>query len=334
MFSKHRRRLSIFLSLSLAAACATFSASSAKAAIVRDDASQLLPGVPVTTWQDTTQRPKAMAIAVHGLTMHGSVYDTMARRLASEGFIVIAPDLRGFGRWMETSANKDYNKMDYDQSYNDLVSLLKSAREEHPTLPMFCIGESLGAVMVLHAAAENPNEVSGLILSSPAIRRHAFVGPLTANAAPFIARPNRQVNLVPYIKRFASEDRQITEAALEDPLVRKHMSAFEFLRTCNTIKPALDYAEKLPSNMPVLIIQGSKDRMVRSNAVVLCLEHMKSMDQTVRWFSNRGHLLLETAYVRPDTMETVDAWLTSHAQKETVESIQARANNIDLNFAY
>jgi hypothetical protein len=32
----------------------------------------------------------------------------------------------------------------------------------------------------------------------------------------------------------------------------------------------------------------------------------------VKWFKNRGHLILETAYLRPDILQTVDRWLDDH----------------------
>ncbi len=77
--------------------------------------------------------------------------------------------------------------------------------------------------------------------------------------------------------------------------------------------------------MPVLIIQGSNDRVVKSNAVVQLLSSLKSQDQTVRWFSNRGHLLLETDFVQPDTMLIVTGWLREHA----TESIPAQIAHVN-----
>ena len=80
-----------------------------------------------------------------------------AKRLASEGVIVYAPDLRGYGRWLDeksaSGGSKARLETDYDSSYLDLVTLIREAKD--PGLPLYCIGESLGTAMILRAAAGN-----------------------------------------------------------------------------------------------------------------------------------------------------------------------------------
>jgi len=67
--------------------------------------------------------------------------------------------------------------------------------------------------------------------------------------------------------------------------------------------------------MPVLIIQGDNDRMLNSNGVVSLMSQLKSRDQTVRWFPGKGHLLLETPHIMPETVQTVSVWLTNHLEE-------------------
>jgi alpha-beta hydrolase superfamily lysophospholipase len=290
--------------------------------IVRTDEPAIGSRLPLYEWKKAGGHPKAIAVAVHGLVMHGAVYDSLARNLAENDFVVYAPDLRGYGRWQHAGKFA----IDYEQSYADLHEIVKSLKAQHPGLPMYVIGESLGADMALHVASDEPNLVSGLILSSPAIRRHSFIPSLAAKAGIFVLEPFKQFNLVPYIRRFASEDPRIVEETLTDPLVRKHLSAWELLRTCQYMKPSLNYAGKLPQTMPVLVIQGNKDRMVRTNGVALLLSRLRSNDQTVRWFADRGHLLLETGYLQPDTLATVQGWLSDHLGQESPSVVQATTN--------
>lgn len=298
----------------------------ANAEVIKDDTPVLSPPTPLHCWRDDTSKPKAVVLAVHGLTMHGGTYDALARQLVSQDIVVYAPDLRGYGRWLTEKPYKDQGKeagLDYDKSYEDLSALIKCLKGRHPNVPLYCIGESLGADLVLHAAKDFPEEINGIILSAPAIKRHKFLGPVVWNAGPFMANPNHRVGLVKYFKRFASEDPKIIEEVISDPLVRKQLTAWDFLRTISCMRPALQYARAVPQNMPVLIIQGSKDRMVRSNAVVLLLKELRSTDQTVRWFSNRGHLLLETAQIHQDTVQTVASWLFQHTYESQVLHVQA-----------
>ena len=64
--------------------------------------------------------------------------------------------------------------------------------------------------------------------------------------------------------------------------------------------------------MPVLVIQGKEDRILKASAVLKLLARTKCTDQTVCWFNDRGHVLLETAFLKPDTLKTVDSWLLEH----------------------
>jgi acylglycerol lipase len=299
----------------------------AHAQVVREDQADIAQNLPAYKWHDSSMPTRAVVIAVHGVTMHGGVFNTMAQSLASNGIDVFAQDLRGYGRWLtdpKFTGDKRATTIDYESSYSDLVSMIKQARKQYPDIPLFLIGESLGATLTLHAAADLPQDVNGLILSSPAVKIHSLVKS-KLECAPVLANPVKQMDIKRYIKKFASEDDRVAEGALNDPLVRKRLSAIDLYRTITTCRPALDYAKKISANIPVLIIQGSSDRMVKSEAVIKLLAEMKSNDQTVRWFRDRGHLLLETDVVRPDTIETVDSWLAERVHKFSV------ANAVDTN---
>jgi alpha-beta hydrolase superfamily lysophospholipase len=314
----------------MAAAFSLIFGAPSQAETIRQDyeAGQFTPQ-PISVWRDSTQRPRAVAITVHGLVMHGGTYDALARQLVTQGFIVAAPDMRGYGRWIsDKQADPEVN---YEDTFNDLVALAKKLKEQHPDLSLFCVGESLGADMCLRLASSHPELVDGLVLSSPAIKRQSFVGPILTKA-PRMLKPSSQIDLAPYIRKFASEDPQIIEGAMRDPLVRKKLSVREIWRSLSVFKATLDYARNVPSSVPVLVIQGSQDRVVKSNAVVTLLGTLKSSDQTVRWFSNRGHLLLETDYVRPDTMQIVTGWLKEHSTAETAQvQTQVEATPLDAN---
>lgn len=328
--------------------------SDARAEVVRDDSPKLEGSFEgrAYQWKDTGVKPKAVALAVHGLVLHGGVYDKMARELASQGFVVVAPDLRGYGRWCPDKPSRHgctarldnaavvplddsppqqaveeawpscknslvkRSKISYNKSYGDLKELVKSIRNQYPALPLYVIGESLGAGMAMHLAADMPQSIDGLVLSSPAIKRRMYMEPrMVMDLTAMMMRPSKQIDLVPYIKRFASEDPDVVCTALQDPLVRKRLTVVDLLKTSQLIKGNIKYANRIPDSMPVLIIQGDRDRMLKSNGVVTLLDHLKSQDQTVKWLSGKGHLLLETPHIMPETMATVSNWLSDHVQQ-------------------
>lgn len=301
--------------------------------VIREDRAVLSSEIkePVYTWSNPDIKPKAVAIAVHGLTMHGAIYDTLARHLTDYGFIVLAPDLHGYGRWLKVKSDDRKcsecgSPLCYMKSRRDLIKLIKTTKETYPDLPLYLIGESLGADMALYAASERPHLINGLVLSAPAIKRKLNLVPRVARDTMLLMQnPFRDVDLVPYMKKFASEDPNVISETVHDPLVRKRLSLWELFKTINTIRPSLGYADKVPESMPVLIMQGDKDRMLKTNAVVQLMRRLNSTDQTVRWFSGRGHLLLETNHMHEDTLTTVTSWLREHVEGDNVAQLSVDA---------
>lgn len=291
------------------------------AEVIRQDDTELGEQlkIPLTVWSDPTTKPKAVIVAIHGMVMHGGTFDVLANRLVPQGFLVAAPDLRGYGRWQVGASSHTANlSIDYEQSQADIVSLLKQLKEQFPNLPLFCVGESIGADQAIRAAAAAPEIIDGLVLSSPAIKRRRMMSKqMMTDMAIFATNPRRQMDLTPYIKRCASEDPKVVEAMLDDPLVRKHLSTGELVKSAAFMRSTLKHVKLVPDKVPVLVIQGDGDRLLKSNAVVLLLTRLKSRDQVVRWFHERGHILLETSLVKADTVRTVQGWLIQHTKSLT-----------------
>jgi alpha-beta hydrolase superfamily lysophospholipase len=284
--------------------------------------------IPLYEWSDADQKAKGVVVAVHGLIKYGGVFDCLGKHLAGNGFIVVAPDMRGYGHWQDDCREKSEHKISYDKSYQDLVALTTAMHNQYPKLPIFCIGESLGADLVIHLSAEHANLTNGLILASPAIEHYHFVNSYTIEQVLLLAsNPDRQVNLVPYIKTVTSEDPQIVSDSLKDPMERKSLTVWDLLRSRKLMRSTLSYADAIPSNVPVLIIQGSADRLIKAKGAFVLASHLHSTDQTVRWLAERGHILLETSHVPPSTLDNIDSWLTQHSQPEYIMQADVPGTN-------
>lgn len=281
--------------------------------------------MPIYQWSAPNTAPKGIVLAVHGLAMHGKSYDHLGKTLASEGYLVFATDLRGYGRCVDEqpgcTARDCKHRVDYDKSTEDVTRLARTVRELYPSLPIFGLGESLGGAMVIRIAAKNPELIDGLILSAPAVKRHALIDPyLIVNAGMFLTNPRAQLDLMPFVRRYCSDDQRVIEEKERDPLLRRHLSAYELYKATTAIRQTIGYVPKITSDTPVLVIQGGADRVLRADAVITLLSKLRSQDQTVKWFSERGHILLETEYVKPDTMDAVVTWLNTHVKSPEIQS--------------
>ena len=283
---------------------------------------QLSTSTPVIQWRDDTRHPRAVAIAIHGLVLHGGVYDAMASQLAEQGIVVVAPDLRGYGHWVGHEGNRAAvaTPIDYKKSHADVVALAKNIKKSYPGIPFFAIGESLGADMALHLASAQPDLIDGLILSAPSVKHRWFVTEILRTAPSMIGKPFGQINLAPHIQKYFSNDSRIGCAAVDDPLVRKKMSALELWRTGSEANKCLKYAKGITGNVPVLVMQGGDDQMLRGEAVSDLLKALPAFDQKLEWFEASGHLLLETPYVQAKTMTVVCNWLNNHLDTQPLLS--------------
>lgn len=313
---------------SLAAIASLTLHSSVFAQVAREDFPQIanLPDIPVSKWEDqnnlsTGVKPKGVAVAIHGLIMHGRVYDQMARDLAQDGYVVFAPDLRGYGRWnsedLTIREGKDplpeNHKVNYEQSFQDLKALVSSIKSHYGDTPVYLIGESLGAGFSMRLASELPNEIAGIVLSSPALKRRFYLEPvMVKQVARLMTNPAGEIDLVPYIKKFSSEDPMIVQDTIEDPYVRKRLNCAALCATARLIKSNMSHVEGIPADMPVLVLQGDNDRMLKAEAVSVFMDKLRSKDQTIRWMPGKGHVLIETNRISPDTLGTIKDWLASH----------------------
>ncbi len=96
----------------LIAAAFCMSTEPSSALVMKDESSKLSKstGVPLYEWQDdAVAKPEKIVVAVHGFAQSASALSSIAQTFASQGYLVVAPDLRGHGRWKETDATMEEN---------------------------------------------------------------------------------------------------------------------------------------------------------------------------------------------------------------------------------
>lgn len=274
--------------------------------------------MPIYQWAPIEQ-PKGVVLALHGLVMHGQSFDELAKRLADQGFLVCSTDMRGYGRLTKEyphefcSETDCKQKVNYKKSEEDLLKLADRLKSDHKGVPLYIIGESMGADMAIRIASMRPELADGLVLSAPAIRAHYFLDSNTVKVLPFMMTNfKQQLDLMPYVRKYASQDPKVVNELSKDPLVRRHMSGEELVASRRCINETLAYVPNLSAEKPVLVLQAKDDKCVRADAIVLLMSRLKSQDQQVRWFEDRGHILIETAHIKPDTMRTIVGWLNDH----------------------
>ncbi len=171
----------------------------------------------------------------------------------------MSPDLRGHGQWFYEAASPSDKVVDYEASTNDLVNLIANAHDKHPTLPIFCMGESAGAAVAIRAGSRAPN-LTGLIISSigtkPCFHDLNMVVKDVCNGLIDFDKP---LDVKESLSKYSSDEARIRDAAAADPMIKPGLSARELLRTCTLLNHTNSFAAKLPAHIPVLMLQGKQD---------------------------------------------------------------------------
>ncbi|PWI14018.1 lysophospholipase [Streptomyces sp. Act143] len=205
-----------------------------------------LPGVVVREWPN--ERPRYLALVVHGYGEHIGRYEELAGVLVAHGAAVFGPDHRGHGK----SAGERVLVGDFEDVVTDVHAVADLARAAHPGTPLVMVGHSMGGLIAARFAQRYGAELTALVLSGPVIGDWYLPRRLLALD---------EIPDTPISPDSLSRDPAVGAAYAADPLVwhgpmkRPTVEAFE--RTLETVAKGGDVGR-----LPLLWLHGDDDRLV------------------------------------------------------------------------
>jgi alpha-beta hydrolase superfamily lysophospholipase len=292
---------------------------SAQAEVVRNDQSDDMKelNLPLYEWQNNEAQPnQPIVVIVHGAAQQAGSVDVIARRLAQFGYFIVAPDLRGGGRWRTIFAGHQSSGGafgDFTRSCQDLQIILSLLRRKHPHSPIFCMGESAGATVVLSATSQNEKNIKGVILLAAGCEPHLH-NPSSMGSEFYgrLLNVTQPVDMTNYITRYTSEDKRVGQEMVADPLSKNSLSALELLGTLNFINRAPEFASRMPKTVPVLVMQGKLDQIVEPASANKVFTALRTIDKTYLLLPDSGHILIGTAYLKESVWIPIQQWLATH----------------------
>lgn len=308
------------LSLSLLMAASLNMNDIANAAVVEQPLTLQGSGAVVhaVKWEDSAVKTQAILVAIHGGVQNSRNYTAFAKELAGKGFITYSIDLRGHGEWLIQSKTRP--ELNYNASTRDVVSLAAQLRSEHPGLPVFCIGESLGASTALNASILQPKLFDGLILVSPGTSPSGVhVKPILGSVLQGVGSLGTDISLLPHITEI-SEDQRSCDEMINDPRTRKSANVGELLHMARFVRNNKARAPKLDPATPLLVMYGDKDQICSPASITKLYGDFRSTDKSMKVIEGCGHLLVTTDYLKPHIVTIVADWLAQHTsgQKTTM----------------
>jgi alpha-beta hydrolase superfamily lysophospholipase len=212
---------------------------------------------------------------VHGLSEHAGRYERLAGALTAEGLAVAALDQRGHGLTAGSTGPGGFGEgATTDAVLDDVRDVGERLAADHPGVPRFLLGHSLGSAVALASAERDGAALAGLVLSGPigvAPQLAAAVPQLEAAVAggmgdqPMDALRGFNASFEPARTPYdwLSRDPAEVDAYLADPLCGDDVAptyrygAGMFALVTRSASP--EGVAGLPAGLPVLLLAGQRD---------------------------------------------------------------------------
>lgn len=237
----------------------------------------------LAVWE--ADEPRAIILAVHGMNDYSNAFAVPAAWWAENaGVTTYAFDQRGFGR------SPGFRHWPGSETLiTDLRAAVAAVRARHPNLPLFVLGHSMGASVVIAAAAAAPLDADGLILAAPGV----WGGP--ALPVPYRIAANVAAAFAPgktltgeRAERQATDNIDILREMFADPQVIKETRMDAVVGVTRVMGSAYKSADEIDAT--ILFLMGEKDEIIPLKVQEKAAMRL-SGDVTFRRYPKGWHLL-------------------------------------------
>lgn len=243
--------------------------------------------LPLRSWI-APDRSRAVIIAVHGFNDYSNFITDPALWFSEHNLSVYAYDQRGFG-----NAPKRGFWPGKEAYAEDLQALIQAIKTRYPDKPLFLLGESMGAAVVLNMLASRKISVEGVILAAPAVRGwdampwwQRWGVKAAAFIMPWKTFTGQSLGIV------VSDNREMLIALGRDPLVIKATRVDTLYGLVDLMQAGFEAVGKLQG--PALILYGEKDQVIEKEPVLASFGPLTAANsnQHLYLYKNGYHMLL------------------------------------------
>jgi acylglycerol lipase len=257
--------------------------------------------------------PRAVVLAVHGFNDYSNAFAEFGVFARNRGVAVYAYDQPGFG------ANPDAGRWPGTAAITGTLRA-EAARlaARHPDRPLFLLGESMGAAVVMATVAEGPLPgVQGVILSAPAVwggdQLNLFYRAvlwLTSNLVPGLEVTGDGLDVM------ASDNIEVLRALAADPLFIKATRIDALAGLVALMDAAV--ADVGGVDGPLLVLMGAKDEVVPPEAQEAIVEQLAARPCLAVTYPDGYHMLLRDLQRRV-VSDDILAWIEGQSLPSGLE---------------
>jgi acylglycerol lipase len=266
--------------------------------------------------EKTGQPPRALMLAVHGLSGAALDYEPLGSCLAEHGFVTYALELRGQGNDPNPERRGDLDRI--TTWFSDLSAFFTLIRSRYPGMPVYYYGESMGGALLTRfvAQAGEDDQPTGLILASPVVFLpgnpgwwRQFIFHLL-----YFLTPKRRIHIAKYTDRADENDpsKWVTRDAshrewfktaphrITSFTFRFFKCLFELIGGCLEAAPHV--------TVPVLVIYAAHDVYISPAQVQKFFAQLGSKEKELTLFPEAYHILLHDDD-RAAALTRIEGWL-------------------------
>jgi len=250
--------------------------------------------------------PKGVLLIVHGLAEHSGRYMNIVHHFVPLGYAVYGIDHLGHGKSEGRRVHVDRFE-DYTITLKGYFDMIGGWQ---PDKPVFLFGHSMGGLISAVYLLDHQTELAGAVLSGAVVKVPNNITPAFLVVGKMLSVLVPRVGLLGLEADGVCRDPAVVQAYLRDPLVYKGKTtarlAAEMIKAMQRLK-----AEATRITLPVLMLQGSADRIVDPAGTKILYDAVSSGDKEIRIYDGFYHEVFNEPE-HDKVLCDIEIWLEAH----------------------
>jgi alpha-beta hydrolase superfamily lysophospholipase len=227
--------------------------------------------------------PKAVVHLIHGFAEHIERYGNVVNELVPAGYAVFGNDHRGHG--------KSQGRRGHVKSFQEFIDderqfSFEIIKAQFPNIPYLVLGHSMGSLIAINYAEQNPDSLNALVLSGTGSQPSSDVPKILITVSKILSSILPAIHVKsPLPPEFISRDQEAVKAYVNDPLVYNVITPRLAHEMNRYLAIGAENANKL--RMPVLIQHGSLD--IAFSGQNELFENIGAIDKTFKLYKGLKH---------------------------------------------
>ena len=267
-------------------------------------------GFKLMTYRFHIEIPRALVLTFHGMFSESNESAHLGKRLYEEGCAVLAFDQEGHGK----SQGRKGNINGLKGFLQDSIKFMKKSIKRYPKVPVYLVGMSMGGTICTMLALKVPELISGMILLSPGLAVAPDLEPFLRKLLGCLNLCCGCLNLKKHDGTLVNRNKDYIEYYNENPY---SYSGWTNAATAYSVLSELEELQLIWSdvNVPLVIIQGTVDKVVDAKMVELFYNQCKSSEKDLWVYEGMYHdVYHENEFF--DILERLIGWINSRLDKD------------------